>query len=250
MKRILGCFLLVLVSRGIAQEVPSAYLVLPDTDGMRYIVNDSLVAVRPGDTVAVPAGTVVIERIVGSLAQWTAHRFVDTLMLLPGETRNAPGSLIMEHVITTRPAGATVVLDGIAIGMTPYRYAHDVMQEPLLRIEKGGFESVSLRPVREQETIDLIPVSEGARGTEGPVTPPSPSLNNESLVIGAAMLMIASSTGAAFLKEKANASLREFERTRDPAALDRVRRYDRYAGYASVTMQVSFAGFAILLTRP
>ncbi len=250
MRHTVGLLLVCCFTQASAQDSSSAFLILPDTEGMRYIVNDSLIVSKPGDTLEVLPGMVVVERIAGAPDQWTPHRFVDTLFLAKGETRSAPGSLIMEHVIATRPSGATVLLDGIAIGMTPYRYAHDVTLEPLLRIEKEGFETVSIRPTRAQETIDLIPLTDRVRGTEGPVAPPSPSLNNESLVITSAVLMIASSYGAAFLKEKANASLREFERTRDPAALDRVRTYDRYAGYASITMQISFAGFALLLTNP
>lgn len=250
MKRILIMIALLLAvpSAGSAQSDSTAYLVFTSPIHASFIVDNSRTDARPGDTVAVRPGRVVVEKIYGSRLTWTAHRFVDTLDVQAGEVLTVKFSAPMEHVIHTRPSGAAVVREGTAIGMTPYRFAHADMLEPELELLKEGFEPVRLRPRRPLETIDLVPIPNRTGAPEGPVTPLTPSLNNETLTIASGILMIASSVAAAHLKEKANRSLDEYERTRNPGALENVRRYDRLSGYASISMQVSFAGFAILLT--
>ncbi len=72
--------------------------------------------------------------------------------------------------------------------------------------------------------------------------------HDRTLTIVSAVAMIGSSVAAAFLKIEADRALDEYRRTNSNAALDKVRRYDRYSAVAAATMVVSFSGFALLLT--
>jgi hypothetical protein len=236
------------ISVSVAQEEARSGIIFGEVPSHAAILlNDSLINPAAGDTVFLTPGTHLIDRVVGNRHRWTIHRFVDTVVIRSGEFMRARTTTASEHLITSRPTGSDVFRNGTILGRTPFRFVHDEPSEGILSVRKEGYEARVFTLAGHHEHILLSPSS----GVE-PVPLPAvqglqPTMKNRTLTIVSAVAMIGSSVAAAYLKERANIALDEYERTKDPGALDKVRRYDKYSGIAAATMVVSFSGFAAFL---
>jgi len=210
-------------------------------DGKRFVPST-------GDTLVLPPGEHTVERIAGSEFRWSVHRSVDSVLIQPGTFTVVEPTTDSEHLITSEPDGAHVYRDGAKIGSTPLRFRHEGPSEGWVSVAMDGYEDKVITLSRAHEHIILIPESGTRLRPMDAARSIQPVVNNKTWTITSAVAMVASSVAAAYLKEKANRSLEEYQRTGSQAALDDVRRFDLYSGIASTTMQVSFVGFALFLT--
>jgi len=249
--RIVPALIVCLLSVGIleAQEADRSRIVLGHVpQGVMVLLDGRDLGASFGDTIEVDPGMHVLERVVGNRFRWTIHRIVDTLEVGPGEIVVDRSTAEAAHVITSRPEGASVMREGEVLGRTPYLYRDENSSEGTVTLTLEGYEPKVLIPSRAEEHVFLIEAADAGEQPPSVLRDIRPPINNKPWTITSAVVMIGSSVAAAYLKEKANRALEEYQRTGSPAALDDVRAYDNYSAIAAATLVVSFSGFALFLT--
>ena len=243
------CLLILPATPVLSQDDRPTGLVFPTVgENMVILLDGSQIRPSAGDTIILPAGRHYVEQVVGNRFRWTIHRNIDTIEIAPGEVAEVASSFGAEHLIVSHPPGAEVFRNGSLLGMTPFLYGHTDRLEGTISLRMEGFETKVIAPSRSREDVFLIRESEERAVTGVSLQPIRPSINNRTWTIASAVVMVGSSVAAAYLKEKANVALDEYQRTGSQSALDDVRRYDTYSAVAAATLVVSFSGFALFLT--
>ncbi len=245
----IGCMLALWAGLLPAQDLLPSGIIFTELEPDLVILLDGE-AVRPaqGDTVFVPVGRHVLESIDGDRYTWSECRISDTLEVLPGAFLHVRIPWGRSHVIRSQPERAEVYDGGLRLGVTPFLFRQRDARPTTLTVRSEGFLPRDIQPMRSVEYVFLLP--ETGHRPEAPqvLEEIEPVINNRTLTFVSAVVMVGSSVAAAYLKEKANRSLDEYQRTGSAAALQRVRRYDNYSAVAAATMVVSFTGFALFLT--
>lgn len=167
--------------------------------------------------------------------------------------------------VVTESEGSPVFIGGRFVGISPVDSVRWVAGPAVVQVQRGP--RFQWNVLAAAETVDvpserLIQVrlsAEAPSRVDQPDVGETPTVmrgpgtlgvKSETWTIVSGAAMVASGVLAAVFRDKANTSAARFLDTQDPAALDEVRRYDRYAGAAMVGVQISLGAFVLFLAGP
>lgn len=168
--------------------------------------------------------------------------------------------------VVSESEGSPVYIGGRFVGTTPVDSVRWVAGPAVVQVQRGPrfqwnvlavAETVDVPSERLIEvrlfaaapslSVDRPDIGEAPTVLRGPGTL---GVKSETWTVVSGAAMVASGVLAAVFRDKANKSAARFLDTQDPAALDEVRRYDRFASAAMVGVQVSLGAFVLFLAGP
>lgn len=219
--------------------------------GADVYIDSKFCGKTPVERFTLPAGKHVVSAFAPSLASWNGFSKTDTITILANLETKLKWELGAMIVINSIPSGSSILLDGRPLGVTPLvlRSLEPLTGEALL--EKEGYQParvgiddssslhvVLLKPLdgkKEYPSHDVLGVL-----TNG-------EASGEWVHYIAGATMIASGFFAAYFKEQANSSFREYQTSQDPARLDATGKFDRLSGFSFALTQISFGVLAYKL---
>lgn len=184
---------------------------------------------------------------------------------MPASLLAAPSDSGWVRVVAD-PEGSQVFIGGRFVGSSPVDSIRWAAGQIVVQAEQGprfrwngiavaesvtvpveSLVEVRLSVPRPTLRAELPPPGETPEVMRGPG---SLGVKSETWTIVSGAAMVASGVLAAVFRDKANQAASRFLETQDPAALDEVRRYDRYAGAAMVGVQIGLGTFVLFLAGP
>jgi hypothetical protein len=168
--------------------------------------------------------------------------------------------------VVADPDGSPVYIGGRYVGTSPVDSVRWVAGQAVVHAQMGprsrwsvhaAVETVDVPPARLVEVRLTVPPPLRVIGQPEPVESPTVmhgpgtlGVRSETWTVASGAAMVASGVLAAVFRDKANRAASRYLDTRDPVALQDVRRYDRYAGAAMVGVQLSLGAFVLFLAGP
>jgi hypothetical protein len=231
----------VLPAQGVGPGSAGAVLkVTSEPPGLR-VFNDTLL-IGTFESAPLPGGMFRFRIFGEDPGLWASPAIFDSVMLVAGET-------VERHIVFPRfvrvssePPGAEVRLGDSLLGVTPL-FALLPRGAVTLTLSRGG------APDRH------VLVPEGMAGCHEVMTPPDPAARAGALVttdethstpvIIAVSAAVVSGAASAYLKTRADTYYDDYRVSGDRGTLDRVRRYDLFAGIALGVTELSL-GYLIM----
>jgi hypothetical protein len=168
--------------------------------------------------------------------------------------------------VVADPDGSPVYIGGRYVGTSPVDSVRWVAGPAVVQVQQGprtrwnvdaAVETVDVPSERLIEVRLLAPAPPFLLGPPEPGESPTVmrgpgtlGVRSETWTFVSGAAMVASGVLAAVFRDKANQAASRYLDSRDPAALQDVRRYDRYAGAAMVGVQISLGAFVLFLAGP
>ncbi len=178
---------------------------------------------------------------------WLAHDWASDVEILPGQTRMLSVVFDRYVAINSQPYNATVFVGGSEMGKTPCYLKIKDNETLIVTLSTVGYSDSTFAVTSKADQsyrITLVPDNVPAANLNLDFFEPRNKKNRKSTFWLTAGLTAASSALAFYLRDKADSKYDRYLRTGEPNAMKKyyneARKYDKFAGAAFATFQVSF----------
>ncbi len=213
--------------------------------GLMVFINGRAAGLSPLEFVKLPAAPAIIQVQRSSTLEWNPVVAVETVLVQADQVVEV--SLEVPEPVLVRSEGSPIRLRDRAgdVRSTPVWWPRDQLAD--LSIESADSTFV---PLPGSSVLGSVLVLRSPISDERPMVMKGPGalgVRSETWALASGTAMVVSGVLAAVFRDRANVAAARYMDTRDPGALEDVRKYDRLAGASMVGVQVSFAAFVIFL---
>ncbi len=230
-----------------ASSDSAAVAVCSDPSGLTVYIDHALCGLTPLQR-TISAGQHLVRVARPDVAQWGQTDYFRTITVDSGDTVLVQAGFPKTVFIQTIPYGAAVFMDNMRQGVTPLVLNYDSLSEPLLRIEKEGYETIE----KKWRSIDgsqwKIPLewkSTWLQQQQIHARQHEKQLRQHRrwMVLSLAVSAL-SGLATIRLRDKGNEAYRSYLATASPARMDhyyqQTQKYDRYSTAAYALFELSF----------
>jgi len=191
--------------------------------------------------------------------RWGAEDFQRIVTLTAAETLKVIAHFSKMVVIQTIPFGAAVYLDEVMQGYTPLTVSFDARHQPLVRLEKEGFEPVcksltSAEPDRWLAKLVFKPSWLEQQRLDAAHRAGQLAKHRRLFLLNLAISTL-SGLATIYFRDQGNQAFQSYQTTASPGKMDhffkRAQKFDRLAGGSYAMFEISFvlSGYHFLASR-
>lgn len=245
-------FAFVLLSFSITHAQTAWLTVESKPSGAEVYIGSMLVGTTPLQRHEVRTGKHDLRVVYPRATSWMAVSKQETIELAAEQEVRYTFELGSVLTLSSKPVGATVLLQNRELGVTPLFYRTTDPLIGTLLIRKEGYEPAAIPLAPDYPIpprIELKPLDSDAASKLPDVLPAEYRDGSPPrwMSYAAASTMILSGVLSAYWKDQANHDFDRYTATKDPALLASTKRLDNRSGVAITISHLSFAFLAYLL---
>ncbi|HEX9652519.1 MAG TPA: PEGA domain-containing protein [bacterium] len=236
-------------------EPPGYLMLLTPHAGLEIKIDNQPVGRTPDSLLTLAAGPHKVAVEHPDRVNWFEEDWFADVRILPGDTLRVPVVFRKTFSINSQPYGATVAMDGAAMGETPIFFKLTEDEIKPLTLSKTGYRDTTFTIGHDQRRFFYIALAVPKRAVDLSLKPASDDHHTSPtklILYSASALVVLSGGLALYFRDRGNDKYNSYLNTGDPELIERyykdAKHFDRLAAVSFGAFQISFvASFYLLL---